>query len=85
MSEENPPENLDELTTEEFARRLAAAFISTQMDVSLAYAYKKYVSKEKPAQYWIDLAIKIREEMTGENIRGLAIKTDRDGRWLEAE
>ena len=40
----------------EMARRLAAAYISSTMRITLNYAYNRYCKDEEPAEQWIELA-----------------------------
>ena len=44
---------------EELARRLAAAYISMQLGISLQYAYKKYTQKGDIGSYWLALARRV--------------------------
>ncbi len=81
-TEEPSSEQIHQDAVEEFARRLAAAYISVYADISLGYAYKTYAQGEKVAQYWIDIAEKIFSDMTNGSWFHLQVKTDEKGKWL---
>ncbi len=44
-------------SNEELGRRLAAAYISYQMGITIGYAYKHYTPQDKPVgSFWVNLA-----------------------------
>ena len=62
---------------EELARRLAAAWVSCQAGITLAYAYKRYVPGHV-GPFWIDVAKAVSEAMRGRPVL-LGVQQGGDG------
>ena len=48
----------------ELARRLSAAYVSTQLQLSLPYAYNRYAKDQPVGEYWLHLARRVIAEQS---------------------